>query len=211
MNFTALVTGDWRLGGRASTGAARVLAIGTLVCALNLGTAPDARAQFFVSPFIGYDFGADAGCPNLLICADRMVNAGAAAGRMVGAFGFEEEVAYAKDFFGAAPDLSSSVLTVMSNGIVTRAIGRWRPYAVGGIGLLKTHIQFTQSSFYATDQKNLAWNLGGGVSTYFGRRWGVRADVRYFRSFHDVPLSGFTMADSKLGFGRGTIGLIVRF
>ncbi len=211
MKLVAASAGDRRLEGRMTAGAARALAIGALALALNLGTAPEVRAQFFVSPFIGYDFGADTGCLNVLVCADRKVNAGASAGRMFGTLGFEEEVAYARDFFGTGPDFSSSVVTVMSNLLVTRRIGRWQPYTVAGVGLLKTHIQFTQAAFYLTDKKSFAWDLGGGVSMYFSRRWGVRADARYFRSFRDVSLSGFALSNSKLGFGRASAGLIARF
>lgn len=211
MKSIAVALGDWRLAVRLAAGAAPALAISTLALALNLATAVDVRAQYFVSPFVAYDFGADTGCLNLLFCADRKGNAGVAAGRMGRTLGAEEEVSYAKDFFGSGPDLSSSVLTVMTNAIVTRRLGRWHPYVVGGLGLMVTHIQFTQASFYATDQKTFAWNLGGGVSMYFGRRLGVRADVRYFRGFRDVPLSGFSVTDSKLAFGRGSVGLICRF
>jgi hypothetical protein len=211
MKLVGVGGGDSRLGPRTAAGACRTLLTGAAALALTMGAALAVQAQTFVSPFLGRDFGADTGCLNLLVCADRKVDMGVAAGRMVGMLGFEEDVAYAKDFFGAAPNLSSSVLTVMSNGLVTRRIGRWYPYAVGGLGLMKTRIQFTQASFYATDRANLAWDLGAGLGTVFGRRWGVRVDARYVSSFRDVPLSGFTVSESKLGFGRVSVGLLVRF
>jgi hypothetical protein len=204
------------VGGRGSErpaagDAGRLLWGSLLTLSLQLGTALGAQAQVFVSPFIAYDVGADTGCLNVLTCADRRVSAGADGGWMFGAVGVEEEIAYARDFFGAAPNLSSSVITVMTNGVFTRRIGRWHAYAVGGAGLLTTRVQFTQASFYQTDRKTLAWDVGGGLATYFGRHWGLRVDLQYFRSTRDVPLSGFTLSDSKLGFGRGSVGLIMRF
>jgi hypothetical protein len=194
------------------TRASHALLKASIVAAvLNLHGVLAVHAQTFVTPFIAYDVGADSRCLNLLVCADRSVNVGATAGRMAKTLGFEEEVAYAKDFFGSAPNLSSSVLTVMSNVIVAPHIRDWKLFAVGGVGLLKTHIQFTEASFYATDRNNLEWDVGGGLIVPVGRRFGVRVDYRYFRGFRDVPLSGFTVSDSKLGFGRASAGLVVGF
>lgn len=178
---------------------------------LTLSLAESARAQSFVSPFVGGDFGADTGCLNLFVCADRYVNGGVAGGRLGHDYGFEAEVSFARDFFGSGPNLASSVLTVMTNAVAQRHIGRLTPYAEGGVGVMRTRIKFTEASFYQTDQVTAAWDLGGGVATYFTRRFGVRADGRYLRSIRDVRLSGFTVSDAKMGFGRASAGLILRF
>jgi len=182
-----------------------------LAILFTLGGGTPARAQVFVSPFAALDFGADAGCLNLLVCSGRYLNAGVAVGRMGRRFGGEEEVSYARDFFGSGPNLSSSQLTVMSNAIVLRHFGRWHPYAEGGVGVMRTSIRFTDASYYATNRASAAWDAGGGVTTNLGRRLGIRVDARYFRSFKDVPLSGFSVSDSKMGFGRVSAGLAVRF
>src|SRR5690349_12785404 len=83
------------------------------VALLLLGSAAPAHAQSFVAPFIGFDFSGDAKCPQITDCQDKTLNGGLALGHMGAIFGFEEEFAYAKDFFGSSPDYSSSVLTVM--------------------------------------------------------------------------------------------------
>jgi len=180
-------------------------ALGVLACATP------ARAQTFVSPFAALDFGADAGCLNLVVCANRYLNMGVAAGRTGREYGAELEVASARDFYGSGPNLSSNVLTAMGNAIVLRHIGRWNPYVEGGVGVMRTYIQFTEASFYTTDRVTAAWDAGGGVTRYFSERLGVRADGRYFRAFKDVNLAGFTVSDSKMGFGRASVGLVVRF
>ena len=82
---------------------------------LSMGWAATSRAQGFISPLIGFNFGGDANCPNITGCEEKRLNFGVSLGKMGSVFGFEEEFAYAKDFFGSAPTLNSSVLTVMSN------------------------------------------------------------------------------------------------
>jgi len=108
-----------------------------------LAAADPVRADGFVSPYIGYNFGGDAGCPHITGCQDKRVNAGVALGTLGGLFGFEEDFGYATNFFGTAPGLSSSVLTLMSNVLIGPTIGPAQPYALAGIGLVKTHVSFT--------------------------------------------------------------------
>ena len=60
---------------------------------IALGSARPAHAQGFVSPFIGYDFGGDAGCPSITNCDDKHVNYGVSFGALVKFIGFEVEIA----------------------------------------------------------------------------------------------------------------------
>jgi opacity protein-like surface antigen len=170
-----------------------------------------ARAQGFISPFLGYNFGGDSGCPHISDCQDKRLNAGVGLGVTGSVFGFEEEFAYAKNFFGDAPGLDSSVLTVMTNVMFTPNVGPARPYVLAGLGLLKTHVSLTPSSLLTSDNNNLGWDVGGGLMIMFGRRVGVRGDLRYFHSFQDLSLLGITLGDSKLDFGRLGGGLVFRF
>lgn len=190
---------------------AKTGSIAILATVLTFGFAGNARAQGFISPIIAYDFGGDAGCPNLTGCEDKKLNAGVALGSMGSFLGFEEELAYAKDFFGDAPGLSSSVLTVMSNLMVVPSIGAVRPYALAGLGLIKTHVELTPSTVFTTTNNHLGWNVGGGVILFFGRHLGVRADIRYFHAVQKLTILGFTLNSAKLDFGRAGAGLVVKF
>src|SRR6266852_586365 len=192
---------------------AKTIPIWTLAVALPLGLTEEARAQCFISPFIGYDFGGDASCPNITNCQDKKSNAGVAIGSLGSILGFEEELGYAKNFFGDAPSFSSSVLTLMSNLMVVPAIGPVHPYVLGGVGLVKSHVEFTTGSIFTTNNNNFGWDLGGGVILLFGGHLGVRGDIRHFHSFQDlkVPVLGFTINGSKLNFGRASAGLVVKF
>jgi hypothetical protein len=110
-----------------------------------LAAATPSRAQGFVSPFIGYDFGRNSGCPQISNCEDKRTNFGVAIGAMGKLLGFEEKLADAKNFFGSVGTQSSSVITVMSNVMIVPAVGPVHPYLLGGLGLMKTHVDFTTS------------------------------------------------------------------
>src|SRR6516165_1420065 len=142
---TGLTTGSaLPLGAKMTTDKHRVRLVPCLLAfILVAGWAGTARAQGYLAPFIGFNFGGDANCPQIAGSQDKRLNFGIGIGRMGNVFGFEEEFAYAKDFFGTAPTLNSSVLTVMSNVMFVPNIGPIRPYALAGLGLIKTHVEFT--------------------------------------------------------------------
>src|SRR5437763_720902 len=117
-----------------------------LAAACVLGVPASAHAEGFISPLIGFNFGGDAACPAVQGCEDKRLNFGLALGAAGNVFGFEEEFAYARDFFGTAPSLKSSVFTVMSNVMLAPKIGPVRPYFLTGLGLVKTHVDFTSAS-----------------------------------------------------------------
>ena len=85
---------------------------------------PDsARAEGFISPLLGYDWGGASGCPNITGCEDKKLNLGVGVGSMEDGIGGELEISYAKDFFGRAPGYKSSVLTVMGNVLLAPKYG----------------------------------------------------------------------------------------
>jgi opacity protein-like surface antigen len=186
-----------------------------LLAALFSGaTVNAAHAQGFVSPFIGYDFGGVAGCQGVLNCEDKHTNWGVAFGAVGSIVGFEEEFAYANDFFGSSANQSSTVITLMSNFMVAPKIGPVQPYVLGGVGLIRTTLNVTG----ATDQNQIGWDVGGGVTGYFSQHVGIRGDIRYFHSFQvldllnlPIPPPGLDIGNTKLDFGRASIGVVFKF
>jgi opacity protein-like surface antigen len=170
-----------------------------------------AHAQGFISPLIGFNFGGDSGCPEITDCDDKRLNAGVSLGVIGSVFGFEEEFAYARDFFGDSPGFSSSVLTVMTNVMFVPDIGPIRPYVVGGLGLIKTKVELTPASLLTADNNHFGWDLGGGVMIFFGEHVGVRGDIRYFHSFQDLEVLGLSLGGTKLDFGRAAGALVFKF
>ena len=170
-----------------------------------------ARADGFISPLIGFNFAGDANCPNVNGCEDKRLNFGVGLGAMNAVLGFEEEFAYARDFFGTAPGLKSSVFTLMSNVMVAPKVGPVRPYFLAGLGLIKTHVDFTTATLLSTDNNNFGWDIGGGVMITVVPHVAVRGDIRYFHSFQDMGFVGFTLSGSKLDFGRAAAALTFTF
>jgi opacity protein-like surface antigen len=184
-----------------------------LIAFFVIAAATPSRAQGFISPLIGYDFGGNSGCPEISNCEDKRRNLGVAIGTMGTILGFEEEFADAKNFFGSVGTQSSSVITLMSNIMIVPALGPVHPYVLGGLGLMKAHVDFTRTDLLSTTNNSLAWDLGGGVMVLFGGHLGVRGDIRHFHSTKEftIPFVGTTAATEKLTFGRASAALVLAF
>ena len=186
-----------------------------LLLALTLGfiggVAQPASAQVFLSPIVGYNFGGDSGCPSATNCENKNLNIGVAFGNYGRLFGIEEEFAYAKDFFGDAPSYDASVVTLMTNLLLSPDTGRVRPYGLVGIGLIKSHVEFATFSALNTESSKISWNAGGGIVGQFSNHFGARVDVRFFKAMKDLEILGVGAQGSKLKFGRLGAGLVVFF
>ena len=181
-----------------------------MAAAITVLAATDVRAQAFFSPFIGYDFAGDSGCHSLRGCEDKKTNYGVSLGTLGGATGFEQEFAYAKNFFGSSTGESSSVLTIMSNVMIAPKIGPVRPYGLFGFGLMKTNVNLTPGAFVSFTNNHFAWDVGAGVMVFFGEHFGIRGDVRHFHSFQDLEIAGFDLDGTKLDYGRVSAAIVIK-
>src|SRR3954470_22268976 len=97
----------------------RLLALSAVVLAIVSGSATDARAQGFFTALVGYDYSGDSLCQTLRGCEEKHLNVGFSFGKLGKAGGFEEEIAWARNFFGTTQTgADSNVLTVMSNFMI---------------------------------------------------------------------------------------------
>jgi opacity protein-like surface antigen len=180
-----------------------------VVVTLATLTAVPARADGFISPFYGYNFGGDSSnCASLRNCEDKRTNFGISLGSSHGILGFEEDIGYAKDFFGKTPGTANSVLTVMSNVMVVIPAGPIQPYGIVGFGLIRPHAKLDTSSL-SLDKNAFGWDIGAGLNIFLGHTLGIRGDVRRMKTLSDVTLGVFS-AD-QLEFWRGSVGLTLRF
>jgi opacity protein-like surface antigen len=183
----------------------------TALVVLTLGFSAPARAQGFISPLVGYDFGGDSGCPEISGCEDKNLNVGVGLGTLGSFFGAELDISYARNFFGTGPDYESSVLTVMGNVLVSPPLGPVRPYGTAGLGLLKSHVDMTLGALVDPDNNHFGWNIGGGLMIFAGEHFGVRGDIRHFHAFQDLSLAGLPLGNTKLDFGRASAAVVFRF
>ena len=169
-------------------------------------TSAPARADGFLTPFIGDNFGGDSSnCAGLTDCSPRRTSYGVSVGAMGTSGGFEEDLSYTKDFFGAAPGAENSVFSAMSNLLFLGAPGRIRSYIVSGVGLVRLRVSRNQTS---VDSTVIGYDLGGGVNGFFTKHVGIRGDVRHFRTFQDVNVR---LVSGKLRFWRASLGLALTF
>jgi opacity protein-like surface antigen len=193
----------------------RPLSAYTFVATLVLLMPQPARADGLITPFIGGDFGGDAGdCARLVPCKSNQFTYGLGLGFMIGGVvGFEAEVANAPHFFGDVSDRASNqVLTVMANVIAGVPIGAFRPYATGGIGVLHSDIsQSTGAVSRALTNNSLALDVGGGLIVLFSHHVGVRGDLRYVRTLQDIAFQQLDLTNKQLQYARGSVGVVLRF
>ncbi len=119
--------------------------------------------------------------------------------------GFEEDLSYAKDFFGTAPGAENSVFSAMSNLLFLGAPGRIRSYILSGVGLVRLRVSHNHTN---VDSSVIGYDLGGGVNGFFATHVGIRGDVRHFHTFQDVNV---LLVSGKLSFWRASLGLALKF
>jgi opacity protein-like surface antigen len=192
----------------------RSLVISVFTAVVLVAVAPtSARAQAYLSPFVGEDVGGDAGtCPSIINdCAEKKTSYGVTLGALIGGiFGFEEDLGYAPHFFGQSASLGdSSLLTLMSNVVVSVPLPLIRPYASGGVGLIRSHVGFNIPSVATADDNAFGYDIGGGAMVRLPYHLGVKGDVRYFRSPQNLTISGISFNNTQLNFYRVSIGLLL--
>jgi opacity protein-like surface antigen len=188
------------------------IARNALAVLLVIAAAPDVRAQSYVSPLIGYDFGGDSMCVRLTDCEEKRLNIGIAFGRLGTVFGYETEFGYTRDFYGTAPGVTSSLLTAMGNVMFVPAVGPVRPYVLAGLGLIRSQVDVSSGTLISENgNSDLGWDAGGGVFVSFGDRIGLRGDIRYFHSFKEFSVAGIPLGDADVDFGRASAALVLKF
>jgi opacity protein-like surface antigen len=180
------------------------LAVGLVAAAAN-----PVRAEGFIAPYVGFNFGGDsANCASFSNCEEKRLNWGVTFGSTQGIFGIEEDIGYAPEFFGKTPDGDNAVLHAMTDVLVLVPAGPIQPYALAGIGLIRPHAKLDASSLDVT-KNALGYDIGGGLNIFLVHGVGIRGEIRHLRTFKDLDLGVF--ANDKLDFWRGSAGLTFRW
>jgi len=185
------------------------------VAALAAAVVP-AKADGFITPYLGYNFGGDsANCQSLSNCDEKHLNFGVSLMSAVAIFGFEEEIGYAKNFFASVPGADNNVFTAMSNVLAGVFAGPVQPYVLAGVGLIRTHVSLNPAEGGAQTTNSFGYDLGGGIQGFFSRSVGIRGDLRHLQTFGDVAILRVgpvnLVPSETLGFWRGSLGLTFKF
>ena len=195
----------------------RVIAL--LGAALAVAPAP-ARADGYIAPFIGANFGGDIGQPLNVSLKDRNhLTYGATLGFMGGGvFGVELDFSYTNNFYPTTitPEGSNHLWTLMPAIVLGVPLGGQkgfgvRPFALAGVGLVKRDADFGSLSSVA--KNDLAYALGGGVMVFFNDHVGVRGEYRYTRNFSvdDLNIANIDLERGTFNYSRATGAVVFRF
>ncbi len=187
-----------------------ILVAGALALLLAPATA---HADWLITPFVGTDWSSD-------VTNQHKVPLGVGVGYMgAGILGFETQITYIRNFYGSDTILgSNNVFSWMGDVIVGVPIGgetQVRPYATGGVGLLRSRIGGSANDLFDISGNDFGMNVGGGVMGFFTPNVGLRGDVRYYRAL-TASNSGTGLGLDAIGIGKfhfwtGTVGVTFRF
>jgi len=128
------------------------------------------------------------------------------------------DVGFDSVFFASQPHVNSYMANVIG-AYPMGADGRFQPYASGGFGAVGVHTElFTVPDgagnriVVEDNDHRFGGNLGGGIFAY-ANRFGVRGDVRWFRTSNSSSPAEFGARAllTDLQFWRGTVGLAFRW
>jgi len=187
-----------------------------------------ASADWVLTPFVGWNLGGSAdvngnGGVSTVNKFEHKVDYGASIGWMgKGIIGAEADFGYSPNFFNntANPNFSvtsgSNVTTLTGNILIGVPAGGHgasiRPYAVGGVGLIRENVNDVGDLFTAQSKNDFGFDVGGGVMGFFAQNVGLRGDVRYFRGFRGSSSDTVTgLALSDFHYWRGSLGVTFKF
>lgn len=206
----------------------RVLITGCLAVMVSAVTPARASADWLFTPFIGMNWGSSVTFNDEFGDIDdefeKRGTFGASLAWMGGGIaGFEIDFGYTPNFFEITEGVDdfdygdNNLTTLMANLTLGAPVGGQtgggiRPYASGGVGIIRSRIDDPGDLFDVTSS-DWGFNVGGGVAGFFSDNVGIRGDIRYFRSLEDIENADDDL-DVSLGdlrFWRGSVGVTFRF
>jgi opacity protein-like surface antigen len=183
--------------------------------------ATDASADWVITPYAGLNWGAAATFNDAALSYDDefkpRMNVGGEVDWINGPFAVGFDFGYLPQFFAdrkADDDFEfggSRVLTMMANVAYEFHLAGLRPYGAAGFGVIQTHIT-DEFELFTVNSTNAAFNAGGGVVWPLDAKYGIRGDVRYFRTVQEkLPEREVDVAIGALSFWRVTGGLTIKF
>jgi opacity protein-like surface antigen len=203
----------------------KYLVIAAIFAVASAAAPRTASADWTLTPFVGWNFGGSAdvtgsGGTTFSNKFEKKLDYGASLLSMgAGPIGFELDLGYSPNFFETSTATldsfrftnTSNVTTLTGNLVVGGHAGSIRPYAVGGVGLLRTNVQDVAQVFSVSSKNDFGMDVGGGVMGFFSKNVGIRGDVRYFRGFRGSSDNAAGLGLSDFKFWRGSLGVSFKF
>lgn len=212
------------------TAAAFTLAMSGIAAA-QTPTAPDVagdtRSSWVATGFLGSNFGTTN--DNLEIESGASLNFGGQIAYLwKGTVGGEFIADFAPNvgdnlLFANEPGVSSYMGNLIT-AVPLGASGRYQPYVSGGFGIVRLRVDLfddienPETGTFRASGSDPGGNIGGGFMA-FTNHFGVRADIRYFKTMSDHnPIDADNIGEfgnevvlAGLGFWRGNVGLAFRW
>jgi len=198
----------------------KLFVTGALALMVSTLAPAKASADWLFTPFIGGTFGGSANITD--VGGDfenefnRKLTYGASLAYLGGGIaGFEIDFGYSPNFFendnGSILVGDSNVTTLMGNFMLAGPKAPVRPYAVAGVGLIKSSVDDAGQFLTNIDNNDFGFDVGGGVIAFFSDNVGIRGDIRYFRAINNNDDNGVDLSLDSFKFWRGTVGVTLRF
>jgi opacity protein-like surface antigen len=164
----------------------RVLTLAVCACAVLAPGA--ANAEILLTPFAGVSF---------LSEGDEKFVYGVSLA-FGGLVGVEGEIARTnvadQELLGSGVNLETTLTTGMVNLMVKVPLGPVHPYVTGGLGVIRVSGEVAAPVLGALQLSGdeFGMNFGGGVILFPSRTFGLRGDVRYFRTLGELTLGDLT-------------------
>jgi opacity protein-like surface antigen len=196
-----------------------------MVAVAMVASPRNASADWTLTPFVGWNFSGSASTNGATAGAsfsnkfEKKIDYGASLmATGAGPFGFEVDFGYSPNFFEVSPDDDDfdltgdgNVTTFMANLVLGAPLGAIRPYASGGVGLVKTSVTDIDDFVGDINSSDFGFNAGAGIMGFFNDNVGIKGDIRFFRSLHDVDPDGLDIELGGFKFWRGTVGVTFKF
>ena len=191
-----------------------------LAAACVLALPGPAVADWYFTPFIGYDLNATTTFVDLQYFGGtrNKVTFGGSATLTRGVVGVEMDYAWVPGFFQRPSQevlvTGSHVQTLTGNVLVLAPLSvtqeSLRPYLTAGAGWMGAQIEFLRAPALRIDQSLVTFNAGVGAFGMFSERTGLRFDLRYFTNLdRDIP--GSAIGSARVKFWRGSVGFVLHY
>jgi len=200
-----------------------------VVAAACLALPGPASADWTITPFVGWNTGGSAdvsgsdGTTRTSKFEHRADYGVSVTGMGKGIIGGEIDFGYSPNFFetgntnadGFTFTNDSNVTTLTGNLIVGVPVGghgaQIRPYAVGGVGLIRSNVQDAAGLFDVNTKNDFGFDVGAGVMGFFSQNVGLRGDVRYFRGYRGTSDNTTGLALGNFSYWRTSVGVAFKF